>query len=256
MSYYHHNNHPYNPPYPSPSEPFVSRKTPSPAPNISSPSSFPLHLQFPSPSNQKTSASNSNSISISSVCCDTPHANYLSQQQRLTYPTSSPYLTQQHQQQQQHHRSTPDLPLVRPFPSTTSFVNGYASPAPSVYSSEPSSRDELEPMEPGALGTTGTTAGFHGHYHAHPPTLPGVDDILSPSPSHSDTMYIDSYSPSAANGTATPPRPRWSMRDFQLMQTVGTGTFGRVFLARFSQPRPNYPEFFALKVLLSCYPIF
>jgi protein kinase X len=30
---------------------------------------------------------------------------------------------------------------------------------------------------------------------------------------------------------------------------LGTGTFGRVFLARFSTPRPNRPEFFALKVI-------
>lgn len=29
---------------------------------------------------------------------------------------------------------------------------------------------------------------------------------------------------------------------------LGTGTFGRVFLARFSTPRSNRPEFFALKV--------
>jgi Protein kinase domain len=31
--------------------------------------------------------------------------------------------------------------------------------------------------------------------------------------------------------------------------TVGTGTFGRVFLAKFAEPQPNRPEFFALKIL-------
>jgi hypothetical protein len=138
--------------------------------------------------------------------------------------------------------SCPDNPRYLPaVPPTASFTSGYASPAASSYSSEPASRDELEMMEP-ALG---------GSNFPHV-TLPGVDGIMA------EGMHLDN----PRNDTLRDREYRrgWNMTDFVLVQTVGTtsrffpnvllgtGTFGRVFLARFASPTPSRPEFFALKV--------
>jgi hypothetical protein len=113
-------------------------------------------------------------------------------------------------------------------------------------------------MEPGSLGGSS----FHGGHV----NLPGVDGIMLRG---DNGMHIDDHNSRNEDDYHRP----WNMKDFALVQTVGmspssaptpkpeklrgnnvdffflgTGTFGRVFLARFSAARPNRPEFFALKV--------
>jgi hypothetical protein len=175
----------YNPSYtlhppPSPSELVITRSTPSPPPIHSS----SLHSFLPPLPVPASSLYNNTS---------TPNNTHHSHLQRHQYPTSSPY-------QQQHHQSTPDLSAKSRHP-TSSFTNGYASPATSSYSSEPASRDEIELMDPGSLG--GST--FHGHAN-----LPGIDGIIS----RGDGIYLDH----PRNESRL---KRWNMRDFNLVQTVG-----------------------------------
>ena len=199
-----------------------------------------------------------------------PHRQQQQQQQqqpRHMYPTSSPF----HRFDVSPDPSPPSHGNRLP-PITSSFTNGYASPAASTHSSEPGSRDELDVvMGDLSAPSPGTNTHNNPNFHGQHVSLPGVDDMLSrgnngmildgtPSPRHEDRDWEG--------------RRGWNMRDFTLIQTVGmlnfitpfasrssssmvlmsycllgTGTFGRVFLARFSTPRPNRPEFFALKVM-------
>lgn len=119
---------------------------------------------------------------------------------RQGYPTSSPHPPPQQSSPEPNPGSKIRLP-----PPTSLFINGYASPAMSTYSSEPGSRDELELMEPASLG-----ASFH-----EPGGFPGVDVMLR------EGMQLDTQSPRNENREHEFHR-RWSMRDFNLVQTVGT----------------------------------
>src|SRR5436305_5028057 len=107
---------------PSPSAPLI-KSSPSPPPSNS------YHYLPPLPIPSPTSSFNSNN----------QHNNHF---QRQNFPTSAPY---------QLHQSSPDpspSSKSRLPPITSSFTNGYASPAASSYSSEPASRDEIDLMEP------------------------------------------------------------------------------------------------------------
>ena len=83
---------------------------------------------------------------------------------------------------------------------------------------------------------------------------------LSLSPYESAVSLIDSTSADQVGRPTTP--QRYSLADFQLLQTLGTGTFGRVFLAR-SLPHHSHrhhatsresspipPRFYAIKILI------
>jgi len=182
------NNYPHSPSYtlhpssPSQSDP-ITRNTPSPPPQQPSHSYLP---PLPIPIHSSSSYNGA-------------HQNHF---QRQMYPTSSPY---------QPHQSSPDpSPHSKsrfPHP-TSSFTNGYASPATSAYSSEPGSRDEIDMMEPGTLG--GSNFLPHGN-------LPGVDGLFRTE----HGMYLDKHINSRHENRDGHCRRGWNMRDFQLIQTVG-----------------------------------
>jgi hypothetical protein len=87
--------------------------------------------------------------------------------------------------------ATPDAEHTRvrlPAPITSCFANGYASPANSTYSSSPGSRDEIDYMD--------LTSGVH---------------LAGPHTNGRD-----------ATEEECPSGRRWHMKDFNLVQTVGT----------------------------------
>ena len=191
----------------------LARSTPSPPPPSNSHRYLPS-LPIPLSSSPAPYNNSSNNLSNNSQS---------NQFQRQIYPTSSPY-PQAYQYSPDPSPNSTSSRLPRP----TFFTDGYASPATSSYSSEPGSRDEIDLMEPGTLGGSP----FHGTA-----TLPGVD-----------AMFRHGYFDKHVTRSENPDNRRLNMKEVQLVQTVGTGTFGRVFLARFVNPTPKRPEFFALKV--------
>jgi hypothetical protein len=170
----------YSPSYtlrntPSPSD-SAPRSTPSPL----IPSSTPYHLQLP-PIPSPSSFNSSYSPFSSSPKSHIP---------RSIVPTSCP-------------DSYGARFLPGPTPSATaSFTSGYASPATSIYSSEPGSQDELDMIEPP----------FGSHFHSHV-SLPGIDDIMS------EDMLLDRHQNDSLREREF--RRGWNMRDFVLVQTVG-----------------------------------
>ena len=176
-------NYPYSSSYttlqpsPSPSD-IMTRSSPSPPPSNSS--FHPYLPPLPIPVNSHSHNGN--------------HYNHF---QRQSYPTSSP---------NHRHQSSPDpspSSKSRLPPITSSFTNGYASPATSSYSSEPGSRDEIDLTEPGGSNS------IHGHVN-----LPGVDGIML----RGDGMYLG---PRGNEHRDRDYHRRWNMRDFTLVQTVG-----------------------------------
>jgi hypothetical protein len=117
---------------------------------------------------------------------------------RQGYPTSSPY-----------QQSSPESPStkIRLPPPTSLFTNGYASPALSSYSSEPGSRDEMEMTDSETMGGS-----------LRPGIFPGVDSMLR------DGMQLEKHSPRGDYREHEWHR-RWSMRDFNLVQTVGISIY-------------------------------
>lgn len=190
-------NYPYNPSYitlqPSPSSSAsMIRSSPSPPPSSNSFHNY--HSPIPIPVSPPSSSSSSHS--------NNHHGNYF-QQQRQTYPTSSPYNRHQSSPEPSPSSSKTRLP-----PITSSFTNGYASPAASSYSSEPGSRDEID--ESGGNG-------FHGQQEQQHVNLPGVNGIML----RGDGMQLDKHSPKMDNRAEWDYRRKWNMRDFTLVQTVG-----------------------------------
>src|SRR5271155_1300049 len=176
MSYAYSGGHPYpllqSSPAQSSSE-SINRATPSPPPSKNSYQYLPP-LPIPSPSsynNHNHTNGNNNHHHKNNNNNNNNHFH------RHPYPTSSPYGRPQQTSPDPSPSSKSRLP-----PITSSFTNGYASPATSSYSSEPGSRDEIDMMEPGSLG--GST--FHGHVN-----LPGVDGIML----RGDGMHVDHHGP-------------------------------------------------------------
>ena len=194
----------YNPSYtlqsspPSPSDPIPSA-SPSPAPSDSYGGGYLPPLPIPPIFNHAhhPAANNHN------------HNHGHSHSPRQVYPTSSPY-------QPSPDPSASSLSKLRfPPPTPTSyFTNGYASPAASSYSSssEPGSRDEIDMMEAGTLGGSA----YHG---GHALSQPGIDGMIF----RGDGILLEKQASSSRNRSRErDSRKRWSMRDFTLMQTVGT----------------------------------
>jgi len=194
----------YNPSYtlqsspPSPSDPIPSA-SPSPAPSDSYGGGYLPPLPIPPIFNHAhhPAANNHN------------HNHGHSHSPRQIYPTSSPY-------QPSPDPSASSLSKLRfPPPTPTSyFTNGYASPAASSYSSssEPGSRDEIDMMEAGTLGGSA----YHG---GHALSQPGIDGMIF----RGDGILLEKQASSSRNRSRErDSRKRWSMRDFTLMQTVGT----------------------------------
>jgi hypothetical protein len=196
MSYPHSPSYTTVQPSPSPSAP-MTRSSPSPPPPSNS-----FHNYLPSlPIPVSPSSSHSNNHHHHNYNNNNHHHNTNHFQQRQTYPTSSPY---------NRHDPSPDpspSSKSRLPPITSSFTNGYASPATSSYSSEPGSRDEIEDLS-GSFGGSG----FQGQHV----NLPGVDGIML----RGDGMQLDNHGPRNDNRDRDYNR-RWNMRDFTLVQTVG-----------------------------------
>ena len=135
------------------------------------------------------------------------------QPQRHMYPTSSPF-----------HRydisPDPNPPsAIRLPPITSSFTDGYASPAASNHSSDPPSRDELDvvmddPNSPSGMSSSNNNNNFHGQHVS----LPGVDGMLS----RGNGMILDGIPSPRHENRDWDSRERWNMRHFTLIQTVGT----------------------------------
>jgi len=195
----------YNPSYtlqsspPSPSDPIPSA-SPSPAPSDSYGGGYLPPLPIPPIFNHAhhPAANNHNHN----------HNHSHSHSPRQVYPTSSPY-------QPSPDPSASSLSKLRfPPPTPTSyFTNGYASPAASSYSSssEPGSRDEIDMMEAGTLGGSA----YHG---GHALSQPGIDGMIF----RGDGILLEKQASSRNRSRERDSRKRWSMRDFTLMQTVGT----------------------------------
>ena len=245
---------------PSPSSSLsLSRSTPTPPTPLSDyfPQQFhlpPIRIpashykntreDFPHPQPYPTSAPYNQQPSPNSPILPPPH-----QSVHSPSPTSDPTNNSM--------SSRGRLPPLTSTPPTSYFPNGYASPATSTYSSEPGSRDEMDILEPTPNGDNNNNANDTSFHRPLSPT--GVDgmNMREESGIYFDNSKFDSSQ--RDNIRERQCRKRWTMRDFTLIQTVGnyissmslmvgTGTFGRVFLAKFRNPVPGRPEFFALKV--------
>ena len=136
------------------------------------------------------------------------------QQQRHMYPTSSPF---------HRYDISPDpspTSAIRLPPITSSFTNGYASPAASSHSSDPPSRDELDVVmgDPNSSSGMSTNDNNNTDFHVQHVSLPGVDGMLS----RGNGMILDSTTSPRRENRDWESRERWNMRHFTLIQTVGT----------------------------------
>jgi hypothetical protein len=220
----------YNPSYtlqqptPSPSsEPALSRSTPTPPTPLSGEhSSLPFHL----PPIRIPSSHYNNRGGIDDF----------QQQNRHSYPTSSPYNHPLHSplhppilhptsaspsEPTYNHTSSNNsmssssrtrLPPLTSTPPTSYFSTGYASPATSTYSSEPGSRDEIDMIDSsGTLGTHSSNGPYHGQT-----LVPGADGMIIRG---EGGMCLDT---AMENSQREQDCRRWSMKDFTLIQTVGS----------------------------------
>ena len=130
----------------------------------------------------------------------------------------------------------------------------------SAAAAPPPSTNPAEAESPAAVGEQPDMAqnvATHQQQHVYHPTdqqnLPGINSLVNP-PQHDGASH--SKSSGAATDTLTPPptqqqtvvrqtKGKYSLGDFEILRTLGTGSFGRVHLV---QSKHNQ-RFYAVKVL-------
>lgn len=173
--------------------------------------------------------------------------------------------------------SQPTSPVTptssRPFENSIHSVSTHSSippsqtePQPEPQSTAPPPSESAEPISeasPTAVGEQPDMAqsvAHHQQQHAYPPTeqqnLPSINNMINPpqhdGPSHSVPKPLGAPTDTQTKQTLQAQQPvvrqtkgKYSLGDFEILRTLGTGSFGRVHLV---QSKHNQ-RFYAVKVL-------
>jgi hypothetical protein len=224
----------------------ISNKTPNPftAAPVNIPKSPTLGLSAPADGD-------STRMYSSSPFSTSPQQPPINQHQHLQQSQQQQQQPQQQQQQQQHHLQN----------VVTGQYNAPPTPPSTARSGSIDDKIDLNP----SITNTGTTQLYQHDQLKHPQPQQGyqqyTDDssaeamiatpsgLLTPVPNANDRV-IPSRFPSAQTGNAVrTTKGKYSIVDFSIQRTLGTGSFGRVHLA---QSRHN-SRFYAIKVGSPCH---
>ncbi|KAI1626747.1 non-specific serine/threonine protein kinase [Exophiala viscosa] len=127
--------------------------------------------------------------------------------------------------------------------STATLQPSQQQPLPPRAASAQGHRQDLRPSSPQSTRSAS---------HPHPSREQEKDQVLKNAAAHSEreVMPPEQVSQDPAKKQLGQPSRHLSVRDFELMRTLGTGTFARVWLCRFANPlQQDRDKVFALKVL-------